>query len=90
MTNPLFEVIDQETFLKSKTATKEHSTEPRTFVTWFKLPHTMGMCEVPQHDNVQAELKPEQQATRQRYPTRMVFKIKDMQTCRDCFMAGLP
>lgn len=90
MSNPLFEVINQEEFLESQRHTKEYATEPRTFTTWFKLPHYMGMCEVPQHDEIQAALKPDQQAVRQRFPVRMVFTVNSVPTCRDCFMEGYP
>lgn len=90
MTDPLFEVINQEQFLESKKSTKEHATEPRTFITWYKLPHRMGMCEVPEHDEIIKALNPTQQEYRQRYPVRMVFPINSIPTCRDCFMEGFP
>lgn len=90
MSEPLFEAIDQESFLAAQKPTKEWVTDPRTFVTWFKLPHSMGMCEVPEHDKVQSLLKPEQQIVRQKYPTRMIFPVNGIPTCRDCFMAGFP
>ena len=88
MSNPLFEVINQDEFVQSQRTSREYQTEPRTLTTWFKLPHNMGMCEVPEHDEIQQALNPEEIVIRQKYPVRMVFAINGIPTCRDCFMVG--
>jgi hypothetical protein len=63
-------------------------TEPRTLTTWYNLQHHTGFCTVPGHEDVQRQLKPGQQSYRQQYPTRHLFRIGDLEVCRDCFQAG--
>ena len=62
-------------------------TEPRTNTTWYALPHTMGYCECPAHDEIQAMMNPTAQVYRQKYPVRMTYEIQEgMPICRDCFV----
>lgn len=95
-----FEIIGEDEFKKAQEkkpratgsprkrgATKLFNTDDRTKTGWYKLPHTMGYCTVPSHDEVQKALKPEAKAYRQRYPVRMVFQIGEYTVCRDCYLA---
>lgn len=88
---PLFEPISAEEYHKAQAprgTAKELKTEPRLLTTWYDLPTTFGFCTVPDHDEIQRMLKPEQKEYRQVYPTRHVFEIREgLRVCRDCFMA---
>jgi hypothetical protein len=86
---PLFEVISEDEFRKAGAPkAKGHRTEPRTLTVWFALPTTMGFCTVPSHVEIQRQLNPEEQEYRDKYPTRMIFKIGEYFVCRDCFVVG--
>ena len=83
----LFEVITADEFHEAKAQTsKGLVTEPRNFTTWIGLPSRLGFCTVPDHDEIQKMLSPEQKEYRQVYPTRMVTHIGDYDVCRDCFL----
>lgn len=89
MAEPLFRPVSKEEFTKKGSGARkarEPKTEPRNLVTWFALQHVQGFCTVPSHDEVIRELKPGQKEYRQRYPTRMTFRIGEYDVCRDCFM----
>jgi hypothetical protein len=96
----LFEPISEDEFKKAtevkerKTTTggtrkpKQLNTDDRTRTGWFRLPTFMDFCTVPEHAEVQAEINqdPSAEAYRQKYPTRMVIKIGELQVCRDCYV----
>lgn len=88
---PLFQVIDTATYeaaqRKSSSARKSKvNLDERNYTTWYALPHTMGFCTVPRHDEIINSLSETKQEYRQKYPTRMVYEINGMMVCRDCFM----
>lgn len=84
-----FEVITADEFYVAQAQPSKSKlvTEPRNFATWFALPTGLGFCTVPSHDEIQQMLKPEQQAIRQKYPSRMVVRLGDINVCRDCYLA---
>ena len=67
---------------------KSLATEPRTRTVWVDLPYTLGFCTVPAHDEVQKLLSPEEKEYRQKYPTRWIIRIGELDVCRDCFLVG--
>jgi hypothetical protein len=70
---------------KSKTLT----TEPRTRTVWVDLPYSLGFCTVPAHDEVMKTITSEVAKTyRDKYPTRWIIRIGELDVCRDCFLAG--
>jgi hypothetical protein len=90
---PLFQVIDSATYeaaqrSTSKARKSKYNLDDRTYTTWYSLPHQMGFCTVPNHDEVVQALSADKKEYRQRYPVRMVFEIGDYMVCRDCFMVG--
>lgn len=68
------------------TATRKASTDDRSIIGWFKLPHTVGNpddpdsrgCQVPAHDE---EARPRNMG--------MVTIIDGVAVCRVCFLAQL-
>lgn len=90
---PLFEIITGDEFRKetitAASSRKQLRTEPRLQTIWFALPSHQGFCTVPDHDEVQKMLKPEQLPYRDKYPTRYVYEISPgLFVCRDCFLMG--
>lgn len=101
MTDFAFEEISEEELQQAlapspstKGKTQKYDTTERTRTNWFRLPHIMGFCTVPMHDEVQELVASEsedaaqwrEQYKGQRYPNRMVFTIHPYQVCRDCFI----
>jgi hypothetical protein len=93
--NNLFEPISKEEYervhrhkpAKRTRRTRELVTEPRNNTTWYGLPHVMGFCTCPYHDDIQRMLHPDAQVYRQKYPVRMTFEIREgLPICRDCFL----
>ena len=87
----LFTVVDAVTFneqIGQKQRNKRSpKTEPRTLITWYDLTHHTGFCTVPAHEEIQELVKPNDQGNyRQKYPTRHLFKIGELEVCRDCFI----
>lgn len=63
----------------------------RTQTGWHKLPHIMGFCTVPTHNELQqliCETSEEaKQYREQLYPNRMTYYIDPYHVCRDCYVA---
>ena len=63
-------------------------TEPRTRTVWVELPYSLGFCTVPAHDEVMKTITGEGKVYRDKYPTRWIIRIGELDVCRDCFMLG--
>jgi hypothetical protein len=99
MSDFAFEEITEDELLKETAATtstgrprnKKFDDSIRTNTNWHKLPHIMGFCTVPAHDELQkliCEASDEAREYReQRYPNRMTYFIDPYHVCRDCFVA---
>lgn len=92
---PLFTPISEEEYNAAhakpitprRRAGSKIVTEPRIQTVWFALDTHMGFCTAPEHDEVQKMLDPEAKEYRQKYPTRLVYEIREGLTiCRDCFL----
>lgn len=70
---------------------KKYDDTIRTQTGWHKLPHIMGFCTVPTHDELQkliCETSDEAREYReQMYPNRMTYLIDPYHVCRDCYVA---
>jgi hypothetical protein len=70
---------------------KKFDINDRTQTGWFRLPHIMGFCTVPTHDELQkliCETSEEAKEWRQQqYPNRMTYFIDPYHVCRDCYFA---
>lgn len=99
MSDFAFEEITEAELLKETTASNTGGGRPRnkkfddsirTHTNWHKLPHIMGFCTVPTHDEMQkliCEANPEAREYReQRYPNRMTYFVDPYHVCRDCFV----
>lgn len=85
------ESVGRDEFKREATAprkSKTLQTEPRTRTVWVELPYSLGFCTVPAHEEVQKTLNPGQLEYRQKYPTRWIIRIGELDVCRDCFLAG--
>jgi hypothetical protein len=94
-----FEEITEAELLKEVTAptgtgrkkNKKYDDTIRTQTGWHKLPHIMGFCTVPTHDELQqliCETSEEAKTFRtQMYPNRMTYFIDPYHVCRDCYVA---
>lgn len=95
-----FEEITEDELLKETTAprttharNKKYDPDIRTHTNWHKLPHIMGFCTVPKHDEMQkiiiAESEEAREYREQRYPNRMTYFIEPYSVCRDCFVNSI-
>lgn len=93
-----FEEITEEELKKElstttsgRTRNPKYDTDIRTNTNWHRLPHIMGFCTVPSHDEVQKLIIEGSEEAReyreQRYPSRMTYFIDPYHVCRDCFVA---
>jgi len=86
------ESVGREEFKREAASTQRKSkaltTEPRTRTVWVELPYSLGFCTVPAHDEVMKLLTPNQKVYRDKYPTRWIIRIGELDVCRDCFLAG--
>jgi len=93
-----FEEISEEE-LKKELTTTTHSTRgknkkfddtDRTQTGWFRLPHVMGFCTVPTHDELQKLIVEASDDARewreQHYPNRMTYLLPPYYVCRDCYV----
>lgn len=98
MTDFAFEEISEEELKKELNAptggrsrNTKFDTSIRTNTNWHRLPHIMGFCTVPSHDEVQKLIMEASEEAReyreQRYPSRMTYFIDPYHVCRDCFVA---
>jgi len=75
----------------NKGKNKKYDDTDRTQTGWFRLPHVMGFCTVPTHDELQqliCETSEEAKQWRtQQYPNRMTYLIAPYAVCRDCYIA---
>ena len=85
------ELKAETTTTGNRTKTKKFDENDRSQTGWFKLPHIMGYCTVPTHDELQkliAETSEEKKEWReQHYPNRMTYFIDPYHVCRDCYIA---
>lgn len=84
------ESVSRDEFRREATQvrkTKTVTTEPRTRTVWVDLDYSLGFCTVPSHHEVMQTLTPGQMVYRDKYPTRWVIRIGELDVCRDCFLA---
>jgi hypothetical protein len=92
------EITEAELIAEARTTTSGRRKNPkyddtiRTQTAWHKLPHIMGFCTVPTHDELQqliCEASDEaRQYREQLYPNRMTYLIDPYHVCRDCYCAS--
>jgi len=99
MTEPFaFEEITEDELKKELTAApstrgkkNKYDDTDRTQTGWFRLPHVMGFCTVPMHDEVQQLVCESSEDAKhwrtQKYPNRMTYLIHPYTVCRDCYIA---
>jgi hypothetical protein len=98
MTNFAFEEISEDQLkaeLKTSTSrskNKKFDDTDRSQTGWFRLPHLMGFCTVPTHDELQKLIcetsEDARQWREQKYPNRMTYFIDPYHVCRDCYIAS--
>lgn len=85
------EPVSSEEFKREATAPRKSKsivTEPRTRTVWVDLPYSLGFCTVPAHEEVMKTIEGEAKVYRDKYPTRWVIRIGEVDVCRDCFLVG--
>jgi hypothetical protein len=98
MSDFAFEEISEDELKKElatsspgRTRNPKYDPDIRTNTNWHKLPHIMGFCTVPTHDELQKVISEASEEAReyreQRYPSRMTYFIDPYHVCRDCFVA---
>ena len=98
MTDFAFEEISEDELKKETAATGGKGKNPkfddtdRSQTGWFRLPHVMGFCTVPKHDEVQKLIfeTGDEDAIMwrtQKYPNRMTYSIDPYRVCRDCYIS---
>jgi len=97
MSDFAFEEITEAELLKEITTpvagrrNKKYDDTIRTQTGWHKLPHVMGFCTVPIHDELQKSICAASEEARlfreQKYPNRMTYLIDPYRVCRDCYVA---
>ncbi len=74
----------------TKGKNKKFDDTDRSQTGWFRLPHVMGFCTVPTHDELQkliCETSDDAREWReQHYPNRMTYSIPPYMVCRDCYV----
>ena len=91
MTDFEFEEISEAEVAEILTPKRSRGSKPkfdltvRNNTTWFKLPHIMGFCTVPMHDEIMKTISDDEKKWRQNYPSRMTYFIEPYHVCRDCF-----
>ena len=95
-----FEEITEEelkrevsTTTTGRTKNKKYDDTVRTQTGWHKIPHIMGFCTVPKHDELQelicSQSEEAKEFRKQKYPNRMTYLIDPYHVCRDCYVAGI-